>query len=136
MMGTTRSFDADTREQIISRVKEITTGVAETFRCEAEIKFADVCPAVVNDPEVTAQAQKVARQLFPNSTIATEHKTMGAEDMALIMQDIPGCYLLIGSANPAKGLDAKHHHPRFDFDEEALATGAALISAVAADILS
>lgn len=135
MLGTTRSFEADTREHILKRLREIVAGVAETFRCEAEVELDDVSPAVVNDPEVTARAQAVARRLFPDGTITTEYQTMGAEDMALMMEKIPGCYLLIGSANASKGLDAKHHHPLFDFDEEALIYGSALISAVAADIL-
>jgi len=136
LQGTTRSFEPKTRSHILKRLREIVTNIAETFRCQAEVEVDDVCPAVVNDPEVTARAQKVAHQLFPNADIATEYQTMGAEDMAWIMEEIPGCYLLIGSANPAKGLDAKHHHPRFDFDEEALIYGSALISATVADFLS
>ncbi len=135
MLGTTRSFEPEVRELILKRVRQIATSVAETFRCQVKVEVADVCPALVNDPEVTARAQKVARRIFPNATIATEYQTMGAEDMAWMMDEIPGTYILIGSANPAKGLDAKHHHPRFDFDEEALVNGAALISAVAADLL-
>jgi amidohydrolase len=45
------------------------------------------------------------------------------------MQDIPGCYVFVGSANPDKGLDASHHHPRFDFDEEILPYAVALVAA-------
>ena len=135
LQGTTRSFDAETREHILKRVRQIVVGVADAFRCQAKVDIADVCPAVINDPEVTARAQKVTRQLFPGATIATEYQTMGAEDMAWMMDKIPGCYMLIGSANPAKGLDAKHHHPRFDFDEEALIYGTALASAAVADLL-
>ncbi|RLD09775.1 MAG: amidohydrolase [Chloroflexota bacterium] len=135
LQGTTRSFDAETREHILKRVRQIVVGVADAFRCQAKVDIADVCPAVINDPEVTARAQKVTRQLFPGATIATEYQTMGAEDMAWMMDKIPGCYMLIGSANPSKGLDAKHHHPRFDFDEEALIYGTALASAVVVDLL-
>lgn len=135
LQGTTRSFDAETREHILKRVRQIVVGVADAFRCQAKVDIADVCPAVINDPEVTARAQKVTRQLFPGATIATEYQTMGAEDMAWMMDKIPGCYMLIGSANPSKGLDAKHHHPRFDFDEEALIYGTALASAAVADLL-
>ncbi len=46
-----------------------------------------------------------------------------------MMYDIPGCYFFVGSANPAKGLDFPHHHPRFDFDEKALPVGVALMAA-------
>jgi amidohydrolase len=61
---------------------------------------------------------------------------MGSEDMAFMMQDIPGCFIFVGSANSDKGLDAPHHHPRFDIDEEALPKGAALMAAAAAEFLS
>ena len=53
----------------------------------------------------------------------TNYQTMASEDMAYLMQDLPGCYSFIGSANPEKGLDAKHHQPDFNFDEEALKIG-------------
>jgi amidohydrolase len=60
---------------------------------------------------------------------------MGSEDMAFMMQDIPGCYFFLGSANAEKGLDAPHHHPRFDIDERVLPYAAALMAASAADYL-
>jgi len=90
---------------------------------------------VINDPEVTAQVEQVARDLFPEADIGTDERTMGSEDMAFMMQDIPGCYFFIGSANPEKGLDAPHHHPRFDIDEIALSTGAALMTAAVLEML-
>ncbi len=60
---------------------------------------------------------------------------MGSEDMAYIMEKVPGCFFFIGSANPDKGLDAGHHHPKFDFDEACLPHGAALMASVVAEIL-
>jgi amidohydrolase len=61
---------------------------------------------------------------------------MGSEDMAFMMDDIPGCYIFIGSANHAKGLDAKHHHPSFDFDETALTIASSMMTSAVLDILS
>jgi len=61
---------------------------------------------------------------------------MGAEDMAFMQEKAPGCYFFVGSADRARGLDYGHHHPKFDFDEDALISGAALMAAAAADILS
>jgi amidohydrolase len=61
---------------------------------------------------------------------------MVSEDMAFIMQKIPGCFFFIGSANSDKGLNAPHHHPRFDFDEETMVCAAALMSASAVKLLN
>ena len=37
-----------------------------------------------------------------------------------MQEKFPGCYFFIGSNNKEKHLDYGHHHPKFDFDEEAL----------------
>lgn len=55
--------------------------------------------------------------------IVPECQTMGGEDMSFFLQEVPGCYFFVGSANPEKDLAYPHHHPRFDFDETALGIG-------------
>jgi len=61
---------------------------------------------------------------------------MGSEDFAFILEKVPGCFFFVGSANPEKGLDAAHHHPKFDIDEAALPRAAALMTAAVIDFLS
>jgi amidohydrolase len=74
----------------------------------------------------------LARELPGVTEVAGDERTMGSEDMAFMMETIPGCYFFIGSSNAERGLNFAHHHPRFDFDERALATGAALMARAAA----
>ena len=54
-----------------------------------------------------------------------------SEDMAYFMQEVPGCYLFIGSSNSARNLVAPHHNSLFDFDENVLPIAAGLVAAVA-----
>ena len=55
---------------------------------------------------------------------------MGAEDFSYYMEKIPGAYVRFGGQVPGKeGFPA--HSSKFDFDEEALAVGAAYYCAVA-----
>ncbi len=63
------------------------------------------------------------------------HLTMGAEDMAFMLEKVPGCYFFVGSANDEKNLNYGHHHPKFDFDEAALPRAAALMAGAVADFL-
>ena len=135
LQGTIRTFNPEVRQKVLTRFTEIVEGIASALNCTAEIQLESVTPAVINDPEVTARVQEVARRLFPEAEIDPDERTMGSEDMAFMMEDIPGCYFFIGSSNPEKGLDAAHHHPRFDFDEAALSTGAALMTAAVLDLL-
>ena len=53
-----------------------------------------------------------------------------------MMELVPGCFFFIGSANSEKKLDASHHHPLFDFDEEALPQAVAIMTASAMDLLN
>jgi amidohydrolase len=90
----------------------------------------------VNDPVISSTVARVVQLLFPHEHLESDCKTMVSEDMAFVMQKIPGCYFLVGSANPEKGLYFGHHHPKFDFDEEALPRAAALMAGVVLEMLS
>jgi amidohydrolase len=136
MKGTIRTFDPDVRETVVARFHQIVNGISGAMGCQAEIDIRTITPAVINDEQIATRLQAVAGRLFPEATIATAYSTMGSDDMAFMMQDIPGCYFFLGSANPQKGLDAAHHNPRFDFDERVLPHAAALMSAAAAEFLS
>lgn len=50
--------------------------------------------------------------------------------MAEYLARIPGCYFFVGSANRERGLEAPHHSPSFDFDEDALEVGARTLAEV------
>jgi amidohydrolase len=136
LKGTIRSFDSDVRALLIERLYAVVTGVADAMGCRGEIETWRVTPAVINDARLTGRVQQVAGQLFPGDELDENERTMGSEDMAFVMEQVPGCYFFIGSANPEKGLKAAHHHPQFDFDEAALPKAAALMAAAAVDLLN
>lgn len=133
--GTIRTFDPLVRRQVLERFQEVVRGVAEALGCRAAIDIKIITAALNNQPKLTRHVQKVAKEVLPGHVQAVEFATMGSEDMAYIMETVPGCYFLVGSANEERGLDAAHHHPRFDFDESALQEAAGLMAAAAADLL-
>jgi amidohydrolase len=129
MQGTIRTFDPAVRQRVLTRFEQIVKGVAAAFECEAQIELTPVSSAVVNDTEVTQRVLEIARRLLPDHQISSDERTMGSEDMSYILQQIPGCFIFIGSANAGRGLDAAHHHPRFDFDEQVMPQAVALLEA-------
>ena len=131
MKGTIRTFEPAVRQRVLSRFEQVVVGVAAAFECEVQIELEPVSGAVVNDAAVTKRVQEISRDLLPDYQIGSNERTMGSEDMAYIQEKIPGCYIFIGSANAALGLDAAHHHPRFDFDEQVLPRAVALLEACA-----
>ena len=134
--GTIRTFRQETRDLVLKRFREIVTGVAQAHLCQAEIELEKISPAVQNDPEIAEIMRQTARRLYPEAELDDSYQTMASEDMAFFLQEVPGCYSFVGSANPKKGLDAKHHQPDFNFDEEALKTGVALIVGGVNDLLN
>lgn len=136
MTGTIRTFEPDVRALVRDRFEMSVRSVAEGMGCHAVIDLQILTPATINHLDTAVRVQEVAKGLFPNSDIdPANYTTMGSEDFAFILEKVPGCFFFIGSANPEKGLDAGHHHPKFDIDESALPRGAALMTAAALDIL-
>ena len=135
LRGTIRSYDPSIRKTVLQRVEEITTGVTRAMGCTSQIQITQITPTVSNDFKIAARIQDLIRTLLPDSQLFTDERTMGSEDMAFFMEDIPGCYMFIGSKDDARGLNAPHHNPSFDFDEAALPIGAGLISSAAWNLL-
>jgi amidohydrolase len=136
LQGTIRTFDQVVRLRVLERLHQIIRDIAEGMECQAEIEVKPITPAVVNDAHVAAVVRQAAEDLWAGEAIETSYRTMGSEDMAFFMREIPGCFFFIGSANVEKGLNAPHHHPRFDIDEEALPRAAALMAGAAARLLT
>lgn len=136
MTGTIRTFDPAVRQTVLERFEQVIRGVAASMNCTAEIQLVRVTPAVINAEAITAAVQTTIRKTLPEARLeTTPFLTMGAEDMAFMQEKVPGCYFFVGSANAEKHLNYGHHHPKFDFDERALVSGAALMASAAADLL-
>jgi len=120
LSGTIRTFDSQVRMEIIQNLERISKFVGESMGCIVEFTLNEVTPAVINNSKIATDLQKVILKVFPSFSIDMNIKTMGSEDFSLFLNEIPGCFYFIGSANPDKNLIYGHHHPKFDFDEEVL----------------
>lgn len=137
LTGTIRTFDPTVRQKVLDRFEQIARGVGEALGCRVEVNIQRMTPALVNDEAIAATVQDTARRVLAEAHLDTSgYLTMGAEDMAFMQERAPGCYFFVGSNNKERRLDYGHHHPRFDFDEEALVRGSALMAAAALDVLS
>ena len=55
--------------------------------------------------------------------------------MSFYLNRTPGIFIFLGSKNKEKGLDNPHHHPKFDFDENALIIGVEIFTEVVLEYL-
>ena len=136
LQGTIRTFENDIRQSVIERMGEIINGIASSMRCQADLDVKMLTPAVINDQSTAERLKSIFQRPFPDDYIETSYKTMGSEDMAFVLREIPGCYFLVGSANADQGLDYGHHNPRFNFDERVLPKASALMALAAASYLT
>ncbi len=131
MTGTVRTYNPAIRDHIESRMQELASSVAAGFRATAEVVYLRGYPPMINDPEMTAFAQSVAEELLGDDHVHYGKPIMAGEDLAYVLDKVPGCMISLGTGNPERGFIYPPHHPRFDADEDALAVGVRLLSGIA-----
>jgi len=124
MSGTVRYFNPDFSGYFHQRIEQIIAGVCQTYGANYQLDYTSLYPPVINDSMMAELVRSVAEAVIETPMgIVPECQTMGGEDMSFFLQEVPGCYFFLGSANSDRSLDYPHHHPRFDFDETTLMMG-------------
>ncbi len=112
--GTIRTFSEDVRRQIHAKLREI---VGE----QGTVEIQGLTRVLVNDPRMCELVHEAAASVVGEENIVTDDVTMGGEDFASVLAEVPGCFFFVGSA---AGPDSfPHHNPRFDIDERCLPIG-------------
>lgn len=132
--GSYRLFREETRAMVKRRIAEVAEGTAAAMGCRAEVDFGIGIGAVMNDAAVAGRARDVFSRCGDAISVVSQ-PWMASEDVGILMEGSPSAFLLVGSANHKRQLDFPHHHPRFDFDEEALPLSVGMMSALIADYL-
>ena len=124
LSGTIRYFNPELESLIGDRLEAIIAGVCRMHGADYKLDHWQLYPPTINDRTMSDLVQSVAMEVVETPVgVVPECQTMGGEDMSFFLNEVPGCYFFLGSANPAKQLAYPHHHPRFDFDETALGMG-------------
>lgn len=131
LSGTVRSFDPAVRDAMEQQIAQTASSTAQAYGAVCEMEYQRCTPAVINEPDATAHARSAVSALFGDAAMVHLEKTTGGEDFAWFMERIPGCYLFIG-AEPVDGSACyPHHHACFEIDEQALVSGAAILTELA-----
>jgi hippurate hydrolase len=128
MTGTVRTFDPAVQDKIEAALRELVEGTAKAAGCAAEIEYVRYYPATINDAECARHVLDTARALFGRSLVP-EGPAATSEDFAFMLRKVPGAYVWLGQGSTDHA--APLHDPRYDFNDEVLATGATLLAALA-----
>ncbi len=120
--GTARSFTDTTRDLIERRLGEIAEAVAGAHGCEVDISYVRGYPPTVNWREQTEVATRAAEAAVGGErTDPNLNPLPGGEDFSFMLQQVPGCYAFIGNGHGEP--DEFVHAPRYDFNDEIIASG-------------
>ena len=127
-----RALDREVRATLERRIHELVAAQAQSFGVRAQVDYQRGYPVLVNTPAETAFARAVALELAGSDQVEPHGRPLtGSEDFAFMLEQVPGCYLLIGNGDgSAEGHNAGHgacmvHNPGYDFNDHNLPAGAA-----------
>ena len=124
LTGTIRTFDPEVAEQIVHEMERTIKGVCDAAGATYSFTYERGYPAVVNHPEETNLLRTVASDIMGADHVFEIAPTMGGEDFAYYLQQVPGTFFFTGAGDETF---YPHHHPKFDFEEQAMQHAARIL---------
>ena len=128
--GTLRATDRETFAFLREKMRRVAGSLGALYGADVEVEFADLLPPVVNTaPEVATVRRAAVARWGPEVVHEIPLPSMGGEDFAFYLEQVPGAMVRVGSAS---GPETRYplHHARFDLDEAALPLAARLMADV------
>lgn len=118
-----RALRPAVRDELERRITHVIETQAAVYGAQVEVSYEASYPVLVNDAEMTAFAQNVARDWLGEDRLIDDLQPFtGSEDFAWFLRRVPGCYLIIGNGD-GEG-SCMVHNPGYDFNDDILTTGA------------
>ena len=120
--GTTRTFTLESRERTNNNVEKIAKNIGEIYGAEVTVEFKDYASPLINDERVTKEVEVIANSILGKENVITNYpKSLGADDFAEFLLEVPGTYINVGTRNSYNSnTSVEHHNHLFDIDEEGL----------------
>jgi hippurate hydrolase len=121
-----RTFRREVQDMIEERLGRLVESVALGFGATARLKYQRSYPATINSEREAVFAADVATALVGEAHVVRDlPPSMGAEDFSFMLQVKPGAYLRLGQGGEGSCF---LHNSRYDFNDEVLPLGAALMA--------
>ena len=124
LTGTIRTFDPLVADQIVKEMERTIKGVCDAAGATYTFRYERGYPAVVNHPAETELVRAVASDVVGADQVFEIAPTMGGEDFAYYLQQVPGTFFFTGAGDETF---YPHHHPKFDFEEQAMQYAARIL---------
>ena len=125
--GTVRCFSPQTRAFVNRKIEQLAHGVAQLYHADAQVDSESFTCPLINSAEVFAEAVPAIQQVVGPENLVPKQPSLGGDDMAELMAQIPGVYAFVGSGSPDRpGSQLAHHTPGFDVHEDCIPIAASL----------
>ncbi|RGC71758.1 amidohydrolase [Lachnospiraceae bacterium AM23-2LB] len=129
LQGTLRCDSEKEREFILQRLSEVVDAVAKMYRGSATITMLAGTPPLICDPQSVDDFVGYMRELdVPGQCEHVGMHAASSEDFSAVLSEIPGAYMFL-SAGFTDGRETyNQHHPKVEFNEEVMKSGAAYLA--------
>ncbi len=134
-----RALDREIHQLLLRRIRELAQAQATAYGVQAEVSLDGGYPVLVNTPEETRFAREVAQDLVgAHNVVPHADPITASEDFAYMLDEVPGCYLLVGNGDASTGGHGACmvHNPNYDFNDEIVTVGGAYWVALARKFLA
>jgi amidohydrolase len=128
LLGTVRCLDLDQHAMLPGWIEDTVQAICAGCGGSAEVHYRCIAPPVDNDVALTNLLEQCAiDRLGRDRVVPVEQPSLGAEDFAELLRDVPGMMMRLGVAGP-EGC-APLHNGAFAIDETALSVGIEVLAA-------
>lgn len=133
--GDVRYMNEKSQKVIAEEIKRITKGIEMEFNVHCELTYVPDYPPLYNDPTVTEKVVTILEQADDPDIIKMEEIPVhpASEDFSYYTRKIPGTFYFIGCRPKRVDKPYLNHHPKFDFDEDALLISAKSVAHIVCD---
>jgi amidohydrolase len=119
--GTVRILDRNAWRELPELLEELVHAAVAGTGAKAQVVYTRGVPPVVNDRVATATITGGAAAALGSDRVAEAPVSMGGEDFAYYLEQVPGAMARLGVGRPGEELDL--HQGSFDVDERAIGYG-------------
>ncbi|MDP3967623.1 MAG: amidohydrolase [Nocardioides sp.] len=133
--GTVRMLDAVAWGEAEGLVRELVEQVVRPYGVHADVTYVRGVPPVVNDAAATVVLTEAARTVVGAERVVTVPQSLGGEDFAWYLEQVPGSMARLGTRAPG-GPTYDLHQGDLRVDDGAVGAGAAVLAVAALGALA
>lgn len=130
LAGTMRCLDADVWKQAGTMLDEVVEQIAAPYGVEVELEHFRGVPPTVNTEDEVSMIEAACRAEVGEDSVVLVEQSMGGEDFAWMLQEVPGALIRLGTRTPG-GPTFDLHRGDYAPDERAIEIGVRVMAATA-----